>query len=344
MNKPARVSYWIVAGTFVLAGWLHLGTPLLAALFSFFALQKLHWIKRKWLAVSIFAVLVLGSAYGVAHFIKQAVNALPTVAEKAIPSIIAYAQQKGIELPFTDLDSLKDMALDAAKSQVHNLATFANFAKGATRQFVFLLVGIVVAVSMFLKSELDLDRGSHAVRNNLYALACEEITARFRALYQSFAMVMGAQLIISAINTALTSIFVLSVGLPHAAVVVGVTFLCGMLPVIGNLISNAIIVAIAFTVSPKMALLALIFLVVIHKLEYFLNSKIIGDRIRNPVWLTLLGLILGEKLMGIPGMILAPVILNYIKMEAATIKVPPKKAEPPATVTASGPDKTAAVG
>src|SRR5204862_3542087 len=105
-------------------------------------------------------------------------------------------------------------------------------------------------------------------------------------------------------------------------------FLCGLLPVLGNLISNAIIVALCFTISPKMALAALIFLIVIHKLEYFLNSKIVGDRIRNPVWLTLLGLILGEKLMGIPGMILAPVILNYLKMEASGIEVPAAPALP----------------
>jgi predicted PurR-regulated permease PerM len=68
-----------------------------------------------------------------------------------------------------------------------------------------------------------------------------------------------------------------------------------------------------------MALITLIFLVVIHKLEYFLNSKIVGNRIRNPFWLTLLALLVGEKLMGIPGMVLAPVILNYIKMEASRI-------------------------
>ena len=40
-----------------------------------------------------------------------------------------------------------------------------------------------------------------------------------------------------------------------------------------------------------MALAALVFLVVVHKLEYFLNGKIIGDRVKNPIWLTLLGLI-----------------------------------------------------
>src|SRR5262249_1742450 len=151
------------------------------------------------------------------------------------------------------------------------------------------------------------------------------IARRFRALYESFATVMGAQIVISIINTALTSVFVLVVGLPHTVVILGCTFLAGLLPVVGNLISNAMIVAISFTLSPRMALIALVFLVVIHKLDYFLNSKIIGDRIRNPVWLTLLGLILGERLMGIPGMILAPVVLNYVKVEASRIEVPTGK-------------------
>jgi predicted PurR-regulated permease PerM len=117
----------------------------------------------------------------------------------------------------------------------------------------------------------------------------------------------------------LTAIFVLAISLKHATVVIGLTFLCGLLPIVGNLISNSIIVGVAFTVSPQAAIASLIFLVVLHKLEYFLNSKIIGDRIKNPVWLTLLALILGERLMGIPGMILAPVILNYIKVETAML-------------------------
>jgi len=52
---------------------------------------------------------------------------------------------------------------------------------------------------------------------------------------------------------------------------------------VGNLVSNSIIVGIAFTISPRAAIASLFFLVALHKLEYFLNSKIIGDRIKNPV-------------------------------------------------------------
>jgi predicted PurR-regulated permease PerM len=278
-------------------------------------------------AVALFAVVLLGIAYALAYFIKQAIDTLPKVAQTAVPSIIAFAEENKVELPFTDYESLKALAIDTVKDQAQYLGNAANFAKGATTQFVFMIIGCVVAVSIFLNSQLDLDRAKHPVKNNLYSLCCEEIVHRFGAFYQSFVTVMGAQIIISAINTVLTSIFVVALRLPHAGVVIGVTFLCGLLPVVGNLISNTIIVGISFTLSPKMALVSLIFLVVVHKLEYFLNSKIIGDRIRNPVWLTLLGLILGEKLMGIPGMILAPVVLNFVKMEASKIHVAGQSAD-----------------
>ena len=322
-RNPARLSYAFIVLTFAVVGWLHLATPLLAALFGYFALTKLHIAKdrTKWLAVALFLILVAGVAYGAAFFIHRTIDALPEIADKAIPSVIAWAKEYQVELPFTDYDSLKALATDTVKDQENFLGRFANFARGATTQFVFLIVGCVVAVSVFLNAQLELERERHALQNNLYSLCCDEIAARFAALYQSFATVMGAQITISAINTALTAVFVFSVKLPHPAVVIGVTFFCGLLPVVGNLVSNTIIVTIGFLVSPKMALLALVFLVVIHKLEYFLNSKIIGARIRNPVWLTLLGLILGEKLMGLPGMILAPVVLNYLKTEASKIEV-----------------------
>jgi predicted PurR-regulated permease PerM len=322
-GKPARISYLFMLGMLVLVGCFHLATPLLVAFFAYLALTKLQFVRRggKWLAVLLFLILVAALAYGLGHFVKQTVQALPEIADKAIPSMIDSARQFQVELPFTDYDSLKDLAFDTVKSQVNYLGSVARFARGATTQFLFLLVGCVVAISIFLNPRLELDREKYAVHDNLYSLCCDQIAQRFGALYESFATVIGAQITISAINTLFTTIFMLAVGLPYAVVVIGVTFLCGLIPVIGNLVSNTIIVGIGFTVSPKMALMSLVFLVVIHKLEYFLNSKIIGHRIRNPLWLTLLALVLGEKLMGISGMILAPVVLNYIRMEASRIEV-----------------------
>lgn len=328
MIRPVTISFVIIAATVVLAGWFKLGAPLLVILFSYFVLSKLRFIRAKWVAVVLFTAIVCGLTYGAAHFINTAIVALPEIADKSIPRIMAWAKGHGIQLPFTDFESLKAASISAIKQQAHYWRNFANFAHYATTLLVYVIIGVVVAVSLFFNSQLDLDRSRHSIKNNLYSLTCRQISLRFRNFYRSFATVMGAQIVISGINTVLTSIFLFAVNMPYAPMMVGVTFLCGLLPVIGNLISNTIIVSIAFTVSPQMALFALAFLVGIHKLEYFLNSKIIGDRIRNPVWLTLLGLLIGERLMGIPGMILAPVILNYLKIETTKIEVEDNKPEP----------------
>jgi len=321
ITKATRFSYGFMLVTIVLVGLLHLGVPFIATLFAFLALNKSQFTKRggRWLPIVLFLIVIAAVAYGLGYVVNQAVRVLPHVAEQAIPWVIQWAKEHSIELPFTDYDSLKDLALDTVKSEVQNLGQVAKFARGATAQFAFLIVACVVAIGLFLNPRFESEGEKHAVTNNMYSMVCQAITERFKVFYQSFAMVMGAQIVISAINTVFTGIFVLIVRLPNAPVVIGATFLCGLLPVVGNLVSNSIVVGIAITVSPRIALAALIFLVVIHKMEYFLNSKIVGDRIRNPFWLTLLALILGERLMGIPGLILAPVVLSYIKLEASRI-------------------------
>jgi predicted PurR-regulated permease PerM len=324
MITPARLSYVVLAATIILAGLLHLGVPLLVVLFSYFALRQLHFLtRRKWLALILFGVVVAGIAAAAVFLTRAAILALPDVADTSIPSASAWAQKRQIELPFTDFESLRQVVIDALGQEANYLRNVANFARSTTAVLAFCILGIVAAGSLFIKTGLDPYRGTHRVKNNLYSICCDKVSTRFRDFYRSFATVMGAQIMISFINTVLTAIFLLAVRLPHTPLLIAVTFLCGLVPIVGNLVSNTIIVFVALTVSLKLAIFALVFLVVIHKLEYFLNSKIIGDRIRNPVWLTLIALIIGERLMGIPGLILAPVVLNYLRVEMLTVEVGP---------------------
>jgi predicted PurR-regulated permease PerM len=318
MTPATRFSYFFLVAVIVLAAATHLATPLITVLFSYFALRKLYFGKRKWLSLVLFFVVVAATLYALGFLIRQAFIAFPKIAGESIPPLIAYAQSRGIELPFSDLDSLKAAVVDVVKNE---FLFVGNFARAATTQLVFVLIGIVVAVSLFLNPRIE-KSSNKSKRPDLFTAITDEIKIRFRLFYQSFETVMGAQIRISAINTLLTTIFVLAVSLKYKTFVIGLTFLCGLLPIVGNVISNAIIVGIAITMSPRLAIFALIFLVAVHKLEYFLNSKIIGDLIKNPVWLTLLALIIGERIMGIPGMILAPVVLNYIKVEASKWPAP----------------------
>src|ERR1700674_5175654 len=100
-----------MVGLLILMILLRLATPLLAALFTYLALNRLTLPKRggKWLAVAIFLVFLFGAAYALGYFIHQTIHALPEIADKAIPSVIDTAQRNGFQLPFTDYDSLKDL-------------------------------------------------------------------------------------------------------------------------------------------------------------------------------------------------------------------------------------------
>jgi predicted PurR-regulated permease PerM len=321
LSASARFSYLFMGVALILMGWLHLAGPLVVALFTYLALAWLSPPIRggKWLAMLTVLVLLAAVSYALGYFVHITVQALPEIGDKAIPAIIAWAKEYGIQLPFTDYDSLKDFALESIKGEARYFGDFARLARTASSHLLLLIAGAVIAIGVFLNPRFELTSKS-VDEENAYSAACREIGERFKTLYGAFSTVMGAQVIISAINTVLTAIFVVAAGFPYAVVVIGMTFLCGLVPVVGNLVSNSVVVAIGFTVSPRMALGALIFLIVIHKLEYFLNSKIVGWRIRNPFWLTLLGLLVGERLLGIPGMILGPVLLNYLRLEASRFK------------------------
>jgi predicted PurR-regulated permease PerM len=320
---PTRVSYGVLALTIVVAALFQLGPALLVLLFSYFALSQLYSVtKRKWIALALFLVLLFGIATAAVFFTRAAIRALPEMADTSIPSASAWAQKRQIELPFTDFDSLRAVIVDELKQEAHYLQSIAHFAGSTVSVLLMSIIAIVIACSLSLKADFHDDSTPPGARNNLYFIYGAEVSARFRDFYHSFATVMGAQITISLINTGLTGIFLIAFQLPHAALLIATTFLCGLVPIVGNLVSNTIITFVALSVSLKLAVAALVFLVVVHKLEYFLNSKIIGQRIRNPVWLTLIALVIGERLMGIPGLVLAPVVLNYVRVEMMKVEVP----------------------
>ena len=318
MDRPRRISYLFMLLLLVAVGWLRMATLLLTVLFGYFALRQFSFGRSRALGVALFLVVVGGAFYGLWFFAQQAYVTFPRIAEETLPAIVETAEQRGIELPFTNWRTAKAAALDGVREK---LANVGRYARDAVFILVYLVIGLVVALSLFLSQRLRLDADEGAPADNLYAATAHQIMLRVQTFFRSFAVVMGAQIVIATINTVLTGGFLFLMGFPYAPVLTIFVFLCGLLPIVGNLVSNVVITAVGLTISPRMALIALGYLIAIHKLEYFLNSKIIGDRIKNPMWLTLLGLLVGEKLMGIPGMILAPVVLHYVKVEASRARV-----------------------
>ncbi len=323
-SRPTIAS-WVLAGTAMfLVLHLHLLSALLGGLLVYELVQLLSSRVAKRLtnkgarlvalaalaALTIVVLLLL--TFGTLAFFKSDTGSLQTLLDK-VQHIITDARTK---LPpwivdnFPgDLDDLKSFATDWL--DVHS-KEIQQVGKEIMHFFVRGLVGMVIGALV------SLHEGPPISRMRPLAAA---LTARISRFANAFRQIIFAQVKISAINTTFTGIFLVAilpafgVHLPLAKTLIAITFLAGLLPVVGNLISNTIIFVVGLSISPYIALAALVFLIVIHKLEYFLNARIVGTRINAHAWELLIAMILLEVAFGIAGLIAAPIYYAFIKNE-----------------------------
>lgn len=213
-----------------------------------------------------------------------------------------------LSLP-TDADGLQGTIL--AWLKVH-LAEVRSFGEEGTRILVRIVIGMVIGALVALR------QADPPVAHRPLARALAGRATRFGA---AFRRVVFAQVRIAAVNAALTALYLaivlplLGIQLPLVKTMVVVTFVAGLIPVFGNLISNVVVVVVSLSVSPFVALGSLIYLVLIHKLEYFLNARLVGTQIRARSWELLLAMLLMEAVFGIAGLIAAPIYYAYLKDE-----------------------------
>lgn len=181
----------------------------------------------------------------------------------------------------------------------------------ASHTLVRILLGMIIGAMISLHSP------SHLPTAPLAAALVD----RVKTLSRAFKKVVFAQVRISAVNTFATAMYVLvvlpllDIHLPMAKSLVVITFVAGMLPIIGNLISNTILVIVALPSGVPVAISSLVFLIVLHKLEYFLNAKIIGTQIQAQAWELLIAMLVMESAFGIAGVVAAPIFYAYMKQE-----------------------------
>ncbi len=179
---------------------------------------------------------------------------------------------------------------------------------------VHLVMGMLVAILVFFRHVTHHDEH---LRGALSVCLAEKVD-RFAA---SFSKIATAQIKISATNTLLTAFYLFVVlgafgkRLPFSTTIVIVTFICGLIPVLGNLISNTVIVILSLGISVGTAIASLIFLVLIHKLEYLINSRIVGGETDSQAWEILLAIVIGETAFGVSGVVMAPIIYAFAKRE-----------------------------
>ena len=122
----------------------------------------------------------------------------------------------------------------------------------------------------------------------------------------TFGKVMKVQVIIAAINCAISTTYLAITEFPYVMVLSIMIFLLGLIPVAGVFISLVPLTIIAFTTGGIGKVVEiLIVIAVIHVIEaYFLNPKLMSRRTSLPVSLVFVVLIISEKYLGPWGMLI----------------------------------------
>jgi len=322
-----KAAWLLVTGGLLFVFWAHLVPALVAGLFVNVLLHRMarrmtgRWLshRRAKLAAAALAGLaavglatlvvlaLLGFARGHLGDLPALFQRMAEVLDETRLWLAARGAAALLPEAVSDAEALKTSAAGWLRAHGADLRkTGGELGRGVLHAAIGMAIGLMVFFSHPPGAPGPLARA---------------LAERLRRLAQAFEAVVFAQVKISAVNTLLTAAYLLvllplaGVRLPLHGTLVAVTFLTGLLPVVGNLISNTVIVVISLGVSAWVAVASLAFLVVIHKLEYFINARIVGAEIHAAAWEILIALLAFESAFGVPGLVLAPIVYAWMKGE-----------------------------
>lgn len=315
---------WLLAGiSLLLVLWLQLLSALLAGLLVFelvhltapMLANRLSDQRARLVVAILFAGIAVGLVallIGISLSYFTDSGRLAVLATKMAEILESSRDSLPLWIQGYIPESLDDLKTTFIGWLRNNAAALQVIGKEAGRSLAHVLIGLVVGAMIAVQVTVSERNGGPLV------LALRE---RAACLAAAFRNIVFAQVRISAVNTLFTGLYLavvlplFGIQLPLVKTMIAITFVVGLLPVIGNLISNTVIVVVSLAHSPQTALASLAFLVVIHKLEYFLNARIVGERIAARAWELLLAMLVMEAAFGLPGVVAAPIFYAYLKRE-----------------------------
>ncbi len=321
-SGPVIASYLLAVVVIPLALHFHLLPAVFAGLAVHVLTVKLaRRLPANWsgwahgIALAAIAVLVIIGLTGIGFGLWALLHANGGITA-LLASVVQILEKLRHALPESLADALPETVDDLRESfadilREHGQKISAVGMAGA-RTLVHVILGMVIGGMTALHKFLDVEK---------WPPLTAALHARTRMLANAFDKVVFAQVKISALNTTLTALYLLVIlplfgaHLPLLSVLIPFTFVTGLLPIVGNLISNSVIVLISLGTSPRVALASLVFLVAIHKLEYFTNAKIVGGEVKARAWELLCAMLLMEAVFGIAGLVAAPVVYAWLKAE-----------------------------
>ncbi len=321
-----------VAALLVLLMNLHLLSALISGLLVYelvhvlaqkLRVTSLNGERAKIVAVALLTTLIVAllvaAGFGIASVLRHGGEGLPQLLQK-MAEAIDHSREK---MPAWLIDSLPSDA-EELRSDLGNLlrqhaGTLQVAGTSGLRIAAHMLIGMIVGAMLALGGTRQVERRRPIA---------DTVATHAARMAESFRRVVFAQFWIATLNAFFTWVFldvvlawIFGIHIPQVKTLILLTWIIGMVPIIGNLISNSVIVVVSLTQSIGLAIAALVFLMVIHKLEYFLNARIIGSHIRARAFELLIAMLAMEAAFGVAGVIAAPIFYAYFKDELTRLEL-----------------------
>ncbi|OQW68059.1 MAG: hypothetical protein BVN34_09715 [Proteobacteria bacterium ST_bin12] len=319
------IASWVLIGvSLILVLIFHLLPALLGGLLVYeliriltpYIERKLPGPRAKLIAIALLTIIIVSilslAGAGLVAFFRSESGSLTVLLAK-MAQIIEDSRKL---LPIWILDKLPSDAMAFKEEATIWLRTHAKelqvVGKEAGRITAHVLIGMIIGGMIALRD---------AINDDEYKPFARALAQRAWLFGDAFKRIVFAQVRIASINAFFTGIYLavilplLGIELPLIKTMIAITFVVGLIPVVGNLISNTVIVVVSSSHSLGVALGSLLYLVIIHKFEYFLNARIVGGQIRANAWELLITMLLMEAVFGLAGIVAAPIYYAYIKSE-----------------------------
>jgi predicted PurR-regulated permease PerM len=207
------------------------------------------------------------------------------------PAVMQLRDATGISIEGVT-ETLRSHALDAVQ-----------YANATAHVALYLMVGLIVAI-MYLFEHDDLI----AWRRSLQPGSIFDTLLRWFG-YVADAIVVTArmQVVVAVVNAVVTMPVLFLLGLKHIGMLTLLILVSGLVPVVGNLISGAVLCIVAY--ESKGAWAVGVFVAstfVLHKIEsYYLNPRLAAEHVRLPTLVLVTSLVLWEHFAGLPGLFLS---------------------------------------
>jgi len=201
------------------------------------------------------------------------------------------------------------------KDKIPELVTPAmTYLRATGRMLLHVLLGIVLAIIYLLDRQPVDDMLSDIPGDSILGA----LRRYFSFLGEAIVITITLQFVVAIVNTVFTLPILVALRLPHLLGFTLLLFLSSLVPVVGNLVSGAVLIVAAYVYKGPIAVAVFVgstFL--LHKIEaYVLNPRLASRHVNLPSFVLIVSLVLFEHAFGLVGLFLSFPAL-YVAMNIA---------------------------